>query len=165
MYADDLIVCFPGSGEASRLTAVMHVVREFANFSGLCINLKKFAGIVSNIQPEAWWSAMRGEGIEVRHFIKFLGIRLGNVITQQQREEGFMGLTIDQAFSLAIQESFRGARIASTLPLTLVERAMLLKIWILPVMAWTAKAYYPPHSVTRELALVYKLALWESDVR
>ena len=86
---------------------------------------------------------MRGEGIEVRHFMKYLGIRPGNVITQQQREEGFMGLTIDQAFSLAIQESFRRAHIASTLSLTLIQRALLLKIWILPVMAWTAKPYYP----------------------
>ena len=79
---------------------------------------------------------MRGEGTEVRHFIKYLGIRLGNVITQQQREEGFMGLAIDQAFSLAIQESFRRGCIASTLSMTLVERALLLKIWIffLPVM-------------------------------
>ena len=106
---------------------------------------------------------MRGEGIEVTHFIKYLGIRLGNVITQQQREEGFMGLTIDQAVSLAIQESFWRARIASTLSLTLMERALILKICILPVMAWTAKACYRPPSVTRQLALVYKLALRELD--
>ena len=126
----------------------MRMVREFAEYSGPCINLQKTTRIVSNIQPEALWSAMRGEGIEVRHFIKSLGIRLGNVITQQQREEGFMGLTIDQAFSLAIQESFGRARIAATLSLTLMERALFLKIWILPVMAWTAKAHYPTPSVT-----------------
>ena len=65
MYADDLIVFFPGSREASRPTMVMHVVRQF---SGLHINLQKTAGIVGNIQSEAWWSAMRGAGIEVRHF-------------------------------------------------------------------------------------------------
>ena len=82
MYADDLIVFFPGSGEASRLTTVMRVVWEFAEFLGLRINLQKTAGIVSNIQPKAWCSAMRGEGIEVRHFIKYLGIRLGNVINR-----------------------------------------------------------------------------------
>ena len=39
-----------------------------------------------------------------------------------------MGLTIDQAFSLAIQESFRHARVVSTLYLTLLERALLLKV-------------------------------------
>ena len=163
MYAYDLIVFFLGSGEASGLSTVMRVVRKFAEFSGLRVNLQKIAGIVSNIQPEAWWSAMRSESVEVKHFMKYLGIRPGNMVTLQQREEGFMGLTIEQAFSLAIQESFRRARIASTLSLTLIERALLLKIWILPVMAWTAKAYYPPHLVTRQLALVYKLALRESD--
>ena len=35
----------------------MRVVREFREFSGLRINLQKPAGIVSNIQPEDWWSA------------------------------------------------------------------------------------------------------------
>ena len=50
MYADDLIVFFTGLWEASILTTVMCVVREFAEYLGLHINLQKIAGIVSNIQ-------------------------------------------------------------------------------------------------------------------
>ena len=115
MYADDLIVFFLGAGDVSRLSTVLRVVREFAEFSGLRINLRKAAGIISNEQLKAWWSAMRGKGINVQHFIKYLGVRLGNIITQQQREDGLMGLTIEEVFSLAIQESFRRARMVFTL--------------------------------------------------
>ena len=57
------------------------MVQDLTEFSGLRINLRKTAGVVSNEQLEAWWSAMRGEGMDVRHFIKYLGVRLGNVIT------------------------------------------------------------------------------------
>ena len=103
----------------------MCIVREFIEYSGLRIKLQKTAGIVSKIQPDARWSPTRCEGIEVRHFIKHLGIRLGNVITQKQRGKEFMGLTIDQAFSLAFQKSFRTARIACTMSFTLAERVLL----------------------------------------
>ena len=58
----------------------------------------KTAGIVANEWPDAWWATMRGQGIEVKHFIKYPGIWLGTIISHAQ-QEGLMGLTIDQAFA------------------------------------------------------------------
>ena len=63
-----------------------------------------------------------------------------------------MGLTIDKAF--ALQAPFRRAGVVATLELTLLERVLLLKIWILPVMVWTAKAYPPPRPLCNGHALV-----------
>ena len=63
-----------------------------------------------------------------------LGLRLGNIITHSQQVEGLMGLTTDHAFSLALEDCFPGARIVSMLELTLLERSLLLKIWVLHVI-------------------------------
>ena len=80
--------------------------------------------------------------MDVKNFVKYLGVRLGN-IRHHQDDQGW-GLTIEQAFAPALQEAFRRARVVSTLQLSMDECAFMLTSWILPVVAWVSKAYYAP---------------------
>ena len=95
--------------------------------------------------------------MDVKNFVKYLGVRLGN-IRHPQDDQGW-GLTMEQAFAPALQEAFRRARVVSTLQLSMNERAFMLTSWILPVVAWVSKAYYAPVSVVRQLKLVYHVTM------
>ena len=66
---------------------------------------------------------------------------------------------IEQAFAPALQEAFRRARVVSTLHLSMEERAFMLTSWILPVVAWVAKAYHASVPVTKQLKLVYHVTM------
>ena len=104
-----------------------------------------------------WARCFRDIGVDVKNFVKYLGVRLGN-IRHQQDDQGW-GLTIEQAFAPALQEAFRRARVVSTLQLSMDERALMLTSWILPVVAWVSKAYYAPISVIRQMKLVYHVTM------
>ena len=95
--------------------------------------------------------------MDVKNFVKYLGVRLGN-IRHHQDDQGW-GLTIEQAFAPALQQAFRRARVVSTLQLSMDERAFTPTSWILPVVAWVSKAYYAPVPVIRQLKLVYRVTM------
>ena len=152
MYADDLIIFFDGRANPQLLKRVWEVVSRFGEFSGLKVNLNKAAAIVRNCGGMEWARCFRDIGVDVQNFVKYLGVRLGNIRHQQDDQGG--GLTIEQAFAPALQEAFRRARVVSTLQLSMNERAFMLTSWILPVVAWVSKAYYAPVSVIRQLKLV-----------
>ena len=130
---------------------------RFGQFSGLKVNLNKTAAIVRNCGGMEWARCFRDIGVDVKNFVKYLGVRLGN-IRHHQDDQGW-GLTMEQAFALALQEAFRRARVVSTLQLSMNERAFMLTSWILPVVAWVSKAYYAPVSVMRQLKLVYHVTM------
>ena len=157
MYADDPIIFFDGKANPQLLKRVWEVVSRFGQFSGLKINLNKTAAIVRNCGGMEWARCFRDIGVDVKNFVKYLGVRLGN-IRHQQDDQGW-GLTIEQAFAPALQEAFRRARVVSTLQLSMNERAFMLTSWILPVVAWVSKAYYAPVSVIRQLKLVYHVSM------
>ena len=157
MYADDLIIFLDGRANPQLLKRVWEVVSRFGQFSGLKVNLSKMAAIVRNCGGMEWARCFRNIGVDVKNFVKCLGVRLGN-IRQQQDDQGW-GLTIEQAFAPALQEAFRRARVVSTLQLSMNERAFMLTSWILPVVAWVSKAYYAPVSVIRQLKLVYHVTM------
>ena len=157
MYADDLIISFDGRANPQLLKRVWEVVSRFGQFSGLKVNLNKTAAIVRNCGGMEWARCFRDIGVDVKNFVKYLGVRLGN-IRHQQDDQGW-GLTIEQAFAPALQEAFRRARVVSTLQLSMNERAFMLTSWILPVVAWVSKAYYAPVSVIRQLKLVYHVTM------
>ena len=50
----------------------------------------------------------------------------------------------------------------STLHPSMDEHAFMLTSWILPVVAWVAKAYYAPDSVIRQPKLVYHVTMGTS---
>ena len=91
-----------------------------------------------------WARCFRDIGVQVKNFVKYLGVRLGNI--RHQHDYQGWGLTIEQAFAPALQ-------------LSMNERAFMLTSWILPVMAWVSKAYYAPVSVIRQLKLVYHVTM------
>ena len=157
MYADDLIIFLDGQANPQLLGKVWKVVSCFGQFSGLKVNLNKTAAIVRNCGGMEWAKCFRDIGVDVKNFVKYLGVRLGN-IRHHQDDQGW-GLTIEQAFAPALQEAFRCARVVSTLQLSMDERAFMLTSWILPVVAWVSKAYYAPAPVTRQLKLVYHVTM------
>ena len=156
-YADDLIIFFDRRANPQLLKRVCEVVSRFGRFSGLKVNLNKTAAIVRNCGGMEWARCFRDIGVDVKNFLKYLGVRLGN-IRHQQDDQGW-GLTIEQAFTPALQEAFRRARVVSTLQLSMNERAFMLTSWILPAVAWVSKAYYAPVSVIRQLKLVYHVTM------
>ena len=139
MYADDLIIFLDGQANPQLLRKIWKVVSCFGQLSGLKVNLNKTARV------------------DVKNFVKYLGVRLGN-IRHHQDDQGW-GLTIEQACAPALQEAFRRARVVSTLQLSLDERAFMLTSWILPVVAWVSKAYYAPTPVIRQPKLVYHVTM------
>ena len=63
------------------------------------------------------------------------------------------------AFATSMAEAQRRANIASTLGLSLQERVQILKVWILPVVLLTARAYCPDPVVISSLTTVFNTAL------
>ena len=157
MYADDLIIFLDGQANPQLLEKVWKVVSCFGQFSGLRVNLNKTAAIVRNCGGMEWARCFRDIGVDVKNFVKYLRVRLGN-IRHHQDDQGW-GLTIEQAFAPALQEAFRCARVVSTLQLSMDEHAFMLTSWILPVVAWVSKAYYAPIPVIRQLKLVYHVTM------
>ena len=157
MYADDLIVFLDGRANPELLGEVWKVVSCFGQFSGLKVNLSKTAAIVRNCGGQEWAQYFGDIGAEVKIFVKYLGVRLGN-IRQHQDDQGW-GLKIEQAFALALQEPFWRARVVSTLHPSMDERTFMLTSWILPVVALVAKAYYAPDLVIRQLKLFYHVTM------
>ena len=157
MYADDLIIFLDGQANPQLLGKIWTVVSCFGQFSGLKVNLNKTAAIVRNCGGQAWAKCFREIGVDVKNFVKYLGVRLGN-IGHHQDDQGW-GLTIEQAFAPALQDAFRRARVVSTLQLSMDERAFMLTSWILPVVAWVSKAYYASAPVIRQLKLLYYVTM------
>ena len=157
MYADDLIIFLDGQANARLLGKIWTVVSRFGHCAGLKVNLNKTAAIVRNSWGQAWAKCFGEIGVDVKNFVKYLGVRLGN-IRHHQDDQGW-GLTVEQAFTPALQEAFLRARVVSTLRLSIAERAFMLTSWILPVVAWVSKAYYAPASAIRQPKLVYHVTM------
>ena len=139
MYADDLIIFLDKLANPHLWGKIWTVVSCFGQFSRPKVNLNKTAAIVQNCGGQAWAKCFAEIGLDVKNFVKYLGVRLGN-IRHHQDDQGW-GLTIEQAFAPALQEAFRRARVVSTLQLSMDERASMLTSWILPW--WPG---YPRHT-------------------
>ena len=55
--------------------------------------------------------------------------------------------------------ALKRAHFLRSLPLGLNERVLILKIWNLPLLNFTARAYYPSGSVVAQLRDIYWIAL------
>ena len=63
------------------------------------------------------------------------------------------------AFAASMAEARRRANIASTLGPSLQQRVQILKVWILPVVLLTARAYYPDPAIISSLTTVFNTTL------
>ena len=93
MYADDLLIFLDGEANPHLLEKIWKVVSCFGQFSRLKVNLNKTAGIVHNCGGMEWARCFGGIGVDVKNFVKYLGVRLGN-IRHHQDDQGWR-LTIE----------------------------------------------------------------------
>ena len=137
LYADDILLMSRGSGSRARadVRAVMYELSVYGYFSGLRINHQKTYAPVKDSAGRAPKTVAR---IEVRNSLRYLGVQLGHLI-------------VEQAYGTVIAKMLLRARYISTLPLTLGEKASVLKIWAAPCVYLTAKVYYPSPSVVQQL--------------
>ena len=127
--------------------AALSVLRDFGDFFGLRLNFKNTVAIVRNHDSGPWLDALQQQGISLRNWVRYLGIRQGNVPIASARRPTDWGITVDQAFAQAQHECLCRAQIVLCLPLQLnmispplclplqlIERLFPLEIWILPVL-------------------------------
>ena len=88
MYADDLTIFLDGRANPQLLGKIWTVVSCFGQFSGLKVNLHKTAAIVRNCGGSAWAKCFGEIGVDVKNFVKYLGVHLGN-IPHHQDDQGW----------------------------------------------------------------------------
>ena len=93
--------------------------------------------IKGDLPPDAL-TAIQQSGIKVVSSVRYLGVKMGTIASKH-------------AFAAFMAEAQRRVNIASTLGLSLHERVQILKVWILPVLLLTARAYYPNPVVVSSL--------------
>ena len=153
MYADDLCTIVEGANLVSTLARVQEAMRFFAKFSGQVLNLGKCGVVIKGrltASEQAQVEVIRDKqillGIPIVDSVKYLGVRMGNV-------------TPDSAFAFPLGEAQRRAGSIASYGLSLKERILLLKMWILPCVLLTARAYFPTDITVRALKQVYHTAL------
>ena len=121
-------------------------MNEFGRILGLCLNLSKSAMVIKGKRIECDIKSFKSCGLTMADSVRYLGVLIGHVTTAQ-------------AFAKALGEARRRASQLSLFPLTLLERVQLLKVWILPVLLLTARAYHASEQEERSLKTVYNTAL------
>ena len=116
------------------LQQVCDCMAEFGLFSRLKLNFSRCGLVVKgSLQKrdrehlEATQACEPLIGILIRHSIKYLGVRIGNI-------------TSDEAYAFPLAEAQRRASIVAGLHLSPRERIVLLKTWVLPTVLLTARA-------------------------
>ena len=79
MYADDLIIFLDGQANPQLLGKIWKVVSCFGQFCGRKVNLNKTAAIVRNCGGMVWAKCFGDIGVDVKNFVKYLGVRLENI--------------------------------------------------------------------------------------
>ena len=147
-YADDLLLYIPVSPAlvCPLIPDIMYTLRRYAKFVGLRINLDKSAFLLRGFWTDKQKTKLENTGIPVQSKVKYPGNLFGDV-------------TPDEAFAPHLSRALARAQFAATLPLTMPERVHLLQEWILPLMIYPARAYFPTEDVCTKLANVYQVAL------
>ena len=147
-YADDLLIYtpLPPAQVIPMLAKVFDVIKVYGCNVGLKINLDKSAFLVKGHWHERLRERLRPFGVEVRTKVKYLGILIGHVSS----EEAFVPI-----FSRAANR----AAFMRLLSITFSERIALFQEWVPPLFIFPARAYFPTDQVVAQLAVVYKTAL------
>ena len=142
LYADDLLI----ENAVYIFLLVWGSVRAFSRYLGLHVNYKKSAVLLKGQWPEALKLQLLSTGLKFQDTYKYLGIEFGNV-------------TSEQAFSPVLQKALGRAFAMQSWALSLPERVMLLKLWILPLLVYPACVAFPSPAVVNTLRTVYQVAL------
>ena len=134
LYSDDAQVrlCRPGVGLEADLQSLLAEFAAFGEYTGLCLNLEKTRLLLQGLDSD------RLAGIKVVPHVRYLGAQVGHVSPAVAYER-----------CVALFES-RCTRI-SRMPLSRVQKVVLLHTWCYLVLQVTAIAHYPPHLVVKRL--------------
>ena len=153
MYADDLCSIIEGPHFVRTLARVQDAMNVFAKFSGPVLNLIKCGVVIkgnltfakhSEVELSNGQQLLRG--IPVVESMEYLGVRMRH-------------LTSDAAFAFPLGEAQRRVGCMTAYGLSIKERILLLKTWILPCVLLTARAYFPFEITIRALRHMYHTAL------
>ena len=89
---------------------------------------------------------LRQFGVQVRTKVKYLGILIGHVSSEE-------------AFAPILARAANTAAFMRLLPLMFSERIALFQAWVLPLFIFPARAYFPTDQVVAQLAVIYRTAL------
>ena len=147
-YADDLLIYIPlpPPTVSKLLTHIFEAIRVYGLFVGLRINLGKSAFLLKGEWGEDHKRILASFGVPVKAKIRYLGIVLGHVSSEE-------------AYTPTIARAMQRAEFMRTLPLTHHERVALFQEWVLPLLIFPARAYFPTHAVISQVSVVYKTAL------
>ena len=109
------------------LNAILQHMTDFAKVSGLCLNLGKCAVVQKGHLSSQDHRAINQCGLPVKGSIYYIGVLIGHV-------------TVAQAFAKSLGEAHRRASLIASFSLSLPE-IQLLKVWVLPVLLLTSRAY------------------------
>ena len=148
LYVDDLLIIVraPPALAASLMLLARSALDTFTSFSGLSINIAKSALLLKGHWEAAALVALSRTGLPVSKSYKYLGVILGDVPSEQ-------------AFAPALRKAMGRAASMHSWNLSLRERAMLLELWILPVIGYPAKVVFPTPQVVSTLKSIYNVAL------
>ena len=132
------------------LSKVFDAIRVYGYIVGLKINPDKSAFLTKGMWQEHDLHRLSQFGVCVRQKVKYLGILLGHVSS-------------DEAYAPVIARAAMRAAFMLSLPLTFTERTTLLQEWVLPLFIFPARAYFPTATVVPQVAAIYRTALWVSS--
>ena len=119
--ADDTLICLLdmltccGRSQEADLWSLLYVFNIFGYFSGLRVNYEKTFAVVKSSRRAPQPQSVAG--IAFKLWVKYLGVLLGNVDTQQ-------------AYGPAIAKMMARAETLSILPLGMEEKAYLFAVWV-----------------------------------
>ena len=147
-YADDLLIYIPvlPTIVCRLLTHIFEAIQIYGLFVGVRINLGKSALLLNGEWGDDHKRILASFGMSVKCKIKYLGIVVGHVSSEE-------------AYAPTIARSMLRADFMRTLPLTQQERVALFHEWVLPLLIFPAKAYFPAYAVISQVSAVYKIAL------
>ena len=146
LYVDDMLLSFSVPRMAAMLEATLDILKEVSLVSGPQIHPGKSAFVVKGELPPIARQVIREFAFEKRNSVKYIGVLIGHV-------------TPAKAFAAPLAEAFRRAKLASHLDLTIKERLVLLKTWVLPVLLLTARAYVADHTTSSDLTNIHNILL------
>ena len=148
LYADDLLVHLKAMPRPAVrvMKGVIAALERFGDISGLRLNFDKTRFLLRGFWPDPVRQQLAELGCKADSSPRYLGIRLGDVSSEE-------------AYAPALAKAMTRARSVALFGLDLLERSELLQTWILPILAFPAKAYFPSPSVCSSLQSVYLAAL------
>ena len=147
MYVDNLALIFTGQSihVHALVMQVLHGLRIFSKLSGLKINVDKNKLLLKgDLSPADY----RDTQLLIVSKLTYLGVWIGHITTEQ-------------AFAECLAIALKRAQFLRKIPLGLNERVPILKIWILPLLNFTARAYQPNDSVISQLRNIHIYIGWD----